>query len=149
MYQTQQQQQQKIPEFLSKENLNDLFETMVENDFSDFTQIMKSQDNELINNTFQQFCKKAVDFYQNYIEIVDNEDNILLEINKKFIIYMLRNDKKPVKNVVIQQTTIFDNQQKDVRIEEIQKQRQQDFYQQLENKKNEFMNSVIKREKGV
>jgi succinate dehydrogenase flavin-adding protein (antitoxin of CptAB toxin-antitoxin module) len=73
MYQTQQQSHQsKTPDFLSKENLKDLFETLVENNFSDFTQIMKSQDTDLINKTFQLFCKKAVDFYHNHIQLLDN-----------------------------------------------------------------------------
>jgi hypothetical protein len=142
MYQTQQSQRQTTPKFLSKENLKDLFETLVENEFSDFTQIMKSQDTDSINNTFQLFCKKAVDFYQNHIQLLEIEDYILFELNKKFIIHMLRTDKKPVKNVTIQQQQPI--QQRDVKIEEIQKQRQQDFYQQLESKKNEFMNSNTK-----
>lgn len=121
--------------FLDDKNIKILLDTLIENNFSNLKQIMNSKNRDLIINTIQQFKYNAFLFFNNLIE--NNKNVSLIDLNKKFILFILKKGslvEKEKDNVVkINDKILYTN-------EDIRSKNLNDFERQYEIKKIEFMN---------
>lgn len=123
----------KLPDFLKEQNLKDIFETLIESNFSNLQDIVNKGDAKLLNSSFQVFCNYALNFYN-----TQSINTHILSMNKNFMIFCIKNKIRFNNNNEDNDNSFSLKPSENLRNQDIQHQRQVQFQSQVESKKNEF-----------
>ena len=139
--------------FLKETNVKMLFDTLLENNFSDLREILETKNRELLVEIIENFKIDIFLFYERLENKTPENRNItLIDLNKKFVLQMLKighitNHKKIMKEKeeakeLKKQDASEEEQKSPYTYQELQKKNIDEFEKNLKFKKNEFMNET-------